>query len=752
MSIYDTLNEEQKEAVLATEGPLLILAGAGSGKTRVVTHRIAYLLDEKNVSPWNILALTFTNKAAGEMRERVDQLVGFGADQIWISTFHSTCVRILRRFADKIGYDNHFTIYDGDDQKSVIKEVIKRLQIDTKNMKERAFLSVIRENKDELVDEEQFATFAGGDYIQATIAKVYQAYQAVLRTSNAMDFDDLIVNTVKLFTRHPDILAQYQERFRYISVDEYQDTNTAQFRLVELLAAKYRNLCVVGDDDQSIYKFRGANIHNILNFEKQYPQARVIRLEQNYRSTQNILNAANAVIAHNHSRKKKSLWTKRDVGNLIRFRQLESASEEAQFIADSIVAEVGSGKSTYGDYAVLYRTNAQSRLIEERFVHKNIPYDLVGGVNFYARREIKDILAYLRVIANENDDLALSRIINVPKRGIGTTTSERLARYASEHSISLLSALLDAKNIPLLKEKVYSKLQPFAQQMDAFAQHSTELSIADLIQAIVDGIEYEAYLNHDNEEDAADRMENIMELVNKATEYEKDREDATLSGFLEEISLIADIDRTQGSQNLVLLMTLHSAKGLEFPYVFLSGMEEGVFPNDAVSREPADIEEERRLAYVGITRAKEELTLTCASYRMIHGETRHHKVSRFVKEIPQSLLDQEKAYAPKAVEPTVVDTRPKAILRPRATPHADKPFIAQGISSLNNRSGISKGSDVATQEPPLYQVGDRVNHLKYGDGQVVEIVQEPRDYKVTVDFDRVGQKIMFAAFARLKRL
>ena len=755
MSIYDTLNKEQKEAVLHTEGPLLLLAGAGSGKTRVLTHRIAYLIDELGVNPWNILAITFTNKAAGEMRERVDNIVGFGASQVWVSTFHSTCMKILRRYIDRIGYDNKFTIYDTDDQKTVMKGVCKRLNIDTKMYKEKSLLNAISSAKDNLVDVREFEIKAMGDFNKQVQARAYREYQETLKKNNALDFDDIIVKTVELFKSCPEVLNSYQERFRYIMVDEYQDTNTAQFELIRLLADKYRNLCVVGDDDQSIYKFRGANIRNILDYELHYPEARVIKLEQNYRSTQSILDAANAVIQNNVGRKEKALWTDNGAGSRVHFRQLENAYEEAEYIADDITHKVRKDGAGFGDFAVLYRTNAQARVLEERMVVEGIPYRVVGGINFYARQEIKDILAYLKTIDNGRDEVALRRIINVPKRSIGDATVEKIADYASMRDITLYDAMCEADEIASLG-RAASKIKGFVNMIQVFRSGLSSYGIADLIKAVVEHTEYEEYLNSMDDETAQDRLANIDELITKAVTYEETHDDVSLSEFLEEIALVADIDSVENGDNRVLLMTLHSAKGLEFPVVYLAGMEDGLFPSymTIVSDSREEIEEERRLAYVGITRAKQELTLTCAKSRMIRGETQYNPISRFVREIPTTLLDN----APKAVKRpleenfSTADFRPKAILRPKVTAKADKPFIAKGIGSLNQLAGIQKGAAVQAASEPEYGVGDRVKHIKYGEGSVTAISKEPRDYKVTVMFDNAGQKIMYASFAKLKRL
>lgn len=758
MSIYDTLNKEQKEAVLHTEGPLLLLAGAGSGKTRVLTHRVAYLIDEMGVNPWNILAITFTNKAAQEMRERVDTIAGFGADQVWVETFHATCMRILRRNIDRLGYDQNFTIYDTDDQKALLKNVCKRLDIDTKVHKERTLLNAISSAKDELVDVREYELKAMGDYNKTLIARVYREYQETLKKSNALDFDDIICKTVELLKSCPDVLHSYQERFRYIMVDEYQDTNTAQFELIRLLADGYRNLCVVGDDDQSIYKFRGANIRNILDFERVYPDAKVIKLEQNYRSTQSILDAANAVIQNNENRKDKALWTEKGAGNRIHFRTFDNAYEEAEYIADDIVRKVKKEGANYKDCAVLYRTNAQSRLLEERMVVEGIPYNVVGGINFYSRAEIKDILAYLKTIDNGRDEVALRRIVNVPKRSIGAASLEKVADYAEMKDISLYDAMCEADQMNGLG-RAEAKINGFVNMIQVFRSGLKSYTIPDLIQAILNRIDYAEYLRSNDDETADDKLANIDELITKAVTYEETHDEPTLSEFLEEIALVSDIDNVEDGDNRVLLMTLHSAKGLEFPVVYLSGMEDGLFPSymTIVSDDPTEIEEERRLAYVGITRAKEDLTLTCAKSRMIRGETQYNPVSRFVREIPSKLLDNTLPASKRYEDDRIgsfegFDPRPKAIVRPRTTAKADKPFIAKDMSRLNQLAGLQKGMAYQAPEALDYQVGDRVSHIKYGEGTVLAISQEPRDYKVTVAFDQAGQKIMYASFAKLKRM
>lgn len=745
MSIYDSLNEMQKKAVFQTEGPVLILAGAGSGKTRVLTHRIAYLIEEKGVNPWNILAITFTNKAAGEMRERVDHLVGFGSESIWVSTFHSACVRILRRFIDRLGYDTNFTIYDTDDQKSLMKEVCKYLQIDTKTYRERALLSAISSAKNEMISPQEFLLQAEGDFSKQKIAEVYLEYEKQLRANNALDFDDLLVRAVQLFETQPDVLDYYQERFRYIMVDEYQDTNTVQFHLIRILSSKYRNLCVVGDDDQSIYKFRGANIKNILNFESEFPDATVIKLEQNYRSTSNILNAANAVIHNNIGRKDKTLWTENPEGEKIACKQFDNAYDEADYIAAAIQKKVKEERASYKDCAVLYRTNAQSRMFEERFVSTNIPYKVIGGVNFYARREIKDLLAYLRTIENGRDDLAVRRIINVPKRGIGLTSINRVQEYALQKETGFYEALLAADLIPGIG-RALSKLESFVALIEHFKEEAGRLTPLALLTDIIETLDYENYLEEINMEDAESRIENIEELKSKLASYEESCEEAgeqpTLSGFLEEVALVADIDNLDEESDYVVLMTLHSAKGLEFSYVFLAGMEDGLFPSymTITADDPMELEEERRLCYVGITRAMKELTLTCAKRRMVRGETQYNIASRFLKEIPESLIG--------TVSWTLRERPQMEIARNQTYAKAKAAFHSQAF-------GIKRPVQqfkVASGEGPGYDVGDRVRHMKFGEGLVTAITEGGRDYEVTVKFDRFGVKKMFAAFAKLQKI
>lgn len=744
MSIYDTLNEQQREAVYHTEGPLLILAGAGSGKTRVLTHRIAYLIEERGVNPWNILAITFTNKAAGEMRERVDDIVGFGSESIWVSTFHSTCVRILRRHIDRLGYDTNFTIYDTDDQKTLMRDICKYLQIDTKIYRERNLLAAISAAKNEMVSPEGFRLRAEGDFSRQRIASVYEEYEKQMKANNALDFDDLLVKAVQLLKTQPDVLDYYQERFRYIMVDEYQDTNNVQFQFVSTLAAKYRNLCVVGDDDQSIYKFRGADIRNILNFENVFEDAKVIKLEQNYRSTGTILDAANAVIRNNRGRKDKTLWTDNGQGEKIELRQFDTGYDEAEYIVGDIRGHVDSGDCSYNDNAVLYRTNAQSRLFEEKLVSANIPYKLVGGVNFYARREIKDLLSYLKTIDNGKDDLAVRRIINVPKRGIGLTSVNRVQEYALQRGVSFYEAVLGADLIPGIGRGL-PKLESFAALIEHFRSEAGKMSILELLEDIIETTGYIEELKTEGEIEAEARIENIDELKNKAADYEEscqERGEApTLGGFLEEVALVADIDSLDEDSDYVVLMTLHSAKGLEFPHVYLAGMEDGLFPSymTVTSDNPEELEEERRLCYVGITRAMKQLTLTCARRRMVRGETQYNKMSRFLKEIPADLLStgmrferEEKEEAP----------------RQSSWQQARQAFHTKAFSSPRPVQQFK----VAGGNGPGYDVGDRVRHVKFGEGLVTAIVEGGRDYEVTVEFDSAGTKKMFAAFAKLQKI
>ncbi|MBR6094485.1 MAG: DNA helicase PcrA [Lachnospiraceae bacterium] len=770
MHLEKYLNPEQKKAAETLEGPVLILAGAGSGKTRTITYRIANLL-EQNVSPWNILAITFTNKAAGEMRERVDRLVGFGADSIWVATFHSTCVRILRRHADLLGYDQSFSIYDADDQKTLMKNICKEMNIDTKKLKEKTILNTISSNKDELVSPEEYDRMVGSDPIEKKIAEAYHIYQKQLKSNNAMDFDDLIVNTVRLFQKHPEVLASYQERFRYIHVDEYQDTNTAQFELVRLLADRYRNLCVVGDDDQSIYRFRGANIHNILDFEKNYPEATVIKLEQNYRSTQNILNAANAVIANNQGRKDKSLWTDKGEGHKVHFRLLSSQKEEAEFIAEDIARKIRKREAQYKDCAVLYRTNAQSRELEERFLYDNMPYQIVGGQNFYGRKEIKDCLAYLKTIANGNDDLMVRRIINVPKRGIGNTSVDKAAVYAANNEISLFDALAHADRIPGLG-KTAQKMIEFAEMVERIRSRMEDAEYYDDLPELLDDVLNESGYLEDlrvsNDEEDADRIGNLDELISKAAVYEEkyaqenpeSETGPTLTDFLNEVSLVADIDNVSEENDRVLLMTLHAAKGLEFDHVYIAGMEDGLFPGDgSIFGGPEEMEEERRLAYVGMTRAKEELTLTAAGYRVMRGQAVNNPVSQFVREIPEEFLEgnlpRYRSFEDDfsgSVRTSFSGTSGIGISRPKApTPRRDVKPEDKPYAAIKSLGALKKGSAL-TAGTTDYGVGDRVRHIKFGEGVVKNMESRDGATYVTVEFDTAGVRVLSAAFAKLQKL
>ena len=782
MSIYDSLNKEQAEAVKKTEGPVLILAGAGSGKTRVITHRIAYLLDECGVNPWNILAITFTNKAAGEMRERVDKLIGFGAESVWISTFHSMCVRILRRHIENLGYESSFTIYDTDDQKSLMKEVCKYLKIDTKDLREREILGEISSAKNELTTPLQYREENEGlGFRYVRIADAYEEYQKRLKKNNALDFDDLLMKTVELFHSHDEILASYQNRFRYIMVDEYQDTNNAQFELVRLLAGKHRNLCVVGDDDQSIYAFRGANIRNILDFEKVYPDAFVVKLEQNYRSTQNVLDAANAVIRNNTGRKAKSLWTDRGEGTKIHLREFTTARDEAAFVADDIAEKCRSDRHlNYGDFAVLYRTNAQARALEERFVLTGIPYNVVGGTNFYDRREIRDMIAYLKTVENGQDEIAVRRVLNVPKRGIGLTTIGRLADYAVARDITFFEAMERCRNITSLG-RATAKIESFVSLILQLREFKESHGLADLLREIIDKTDYNNYLLSSDDEDGEDRISNIDELISKIADYEETAEEPTLSGFLEEVALVSDLDNAEDGSEKVLLMTLHSAKGLEFPHVYLTGLEDGIFPSYMAinSGDEEAEEEERRLAYVGITRAKDDLTLTYSRSRLLRGEVQYNPPSRFLEEIPEELIDSGDDTAPhfgsresqfsrigdyddgdftpigsysagtgfQSQSGRTARPRLKAVYKKPSTDESKKPYIARAAGSGKSLASLSKGMPAPSE--PDYTVGDRVRHIKYGEGTVKAMELTPKDYKVTVLFDEAGQKIMFAAFARL---
>lgn len=748
MSIYDKLNEQQKEGVFTTEGAVLILAGAGSGKTGVLTHRIAHLIDDLGVNSYNILAITFTNKAAKEMKERVDRLVGMGADSAWIMTFHAACVRILRRYICRIGYDNNFTIYDTDDQKSVIKDILKRKNLDPKQYKDRTILSVISNAKDNLISPDDMYQSSGGNYNTMKTAEIYREYQEQLKKNNAVDFDDIIGLTVKLFNEDKEVLRYYQERFRYIMVDEYQDTNRAQFNLIRLLAGGHGNLCVVGDDDQSIYKFRGADINNILDFEKYFNDAKIIKLEQNYRSTQKILDVANEVIKNNAGRKDKRLWTSVKDGTKVIFNVYENGYEEARGIAEDIAHRHLHDRKDYSDFAILYRTNAQSRSLEEKLIEKNIPYRIYGGINFYARREIKDILAYLKTIDNARDDLAVKRILNVPKRGIGAASVAKVDDYAYENDITFYVALRQAKEVPGLQRAV-SKVEGFVTQIEVLKSKSQYIGVGKLIEEIIETVGYSDYIDAESESDeqATERRQNIDELISKAVQYEETVDEPSLSGFLEEVALVADIDNLDENNDMVSLMTIHSAKGLEFPIVYLAGMEDGLFPSymSISTGDESDIEEERRLCYVGITRAKETLIMSAARMRTVRGETQMNRTSRFVREIPKELLAESAQMLKKNSEYSSLTGKD----------HMELPVRKRGQVAFNSyqREAISNTVfDKKTDSAPDYVVGDRVRHIKFGEGTVADMINGGRDYEVTVDFDTAGRKKMFAGFAKLVKI
>lgn len=740
------LNDKQKEAVLHFEGPLLILAGAGSGKTRVLTHRIAYLIEEHQVPPYHILALTFTNKAANEMRERVNNIIEYGAGSIWVSTFHSTCVRILRRFIDHLGYDNAFTIYDSDDQKTLMKDICKQLNIDTKKYKERTFLNAISSAKDELKTPEQYADEVAKEYNKKIFGRVYKEYQKRLKQNNALDFDDLIMLTVQLFQQNAEILNHYQERFPFILVDEYQDTNTAQFTLLSLLASRYRNLCVVGDDDQSIYRFRGANIHNILNFEKIFPATKVIRLEQNYRSTKNILAAASGVIKHNSMRKEKTLWTTAEAGAPISYGRYDNEYEEAQGIAADIHRQVKDGMS-YNDFAILYRTNAQSRVFEEKLIYEGIPYRIIGAVNFYARKEIKDILCYLKTINNSADDIAIKRIINIPRRGIGQTTIGRISDYAFSQEMPFYEALRRVDEIPGCN-RASAKIHSFVSLIEHFRMklRGEMYSLEDMTQELLDVTGYVRELEAEDTDEANGRIENIESLMNKIVQYEEDNNGGTLNDLLEDIALVADIDTVSDDAEQVLLMTLHSAKGLEFPNVYICGMEETIFPGASAvfGDDPSELEEERRLCYVGITRAMKKLTLTSANQRMRNGEMNFNRPSRFINEIPRHLVKQTygAVLKPEVESKPTEFSRTKASLytKDRKNPFANNPYIQKGMGSASPAGA------------PDYQVGDRVSHTKFGQGIVRSLTKLTNDYEVVIEFDGFGQRKLRSSFAKLTKL
>jgi DNA helicase II / ATP-dependent DNA helicase PcrA len=727
--LLNGLNPQQQKAVKTTDGPLLIMAGAGSGKTRVLTHRIAYLMVEKGVNPYNILAITFTNKAAREMKDRIQHLMGGAAEEIWISTFHSMCVRILRRDIDRIGFSRNFTILDTTDQQSVIKGILKDKNIDPKKFDPRAILGSISSAKNELIDPEQYAKTAGG-YYEQVVSDIYTEYQNRLRKNNALDFDDLIMTTIQLFRRVPEVLEYYQRKFQYIHVDEYQDTNRAQYMLVKMLAERFKNLCVVGDSDQSIYRWRGADIGNILSFEKDYPNAKVILLEQNYRSTKRILAAANEVIANNVNRKPKNLWTENDEGNKIVYYRADSEQSEAQFVAGKIKEMVESGKRRLSDIAILYRTNAQSRVMEEVLLKSNIEYSIVGGIKFYDRKEIKDILSYLRLIANPDDDISLQRVINVPKRGIGSSTIDKIANFALTHDMSMYQAL-EAIDLIGLSPKITKAVSEFRDFIQNYTRMQEYLSVTELVDEVLDKSGYREMLKAEKSLEAESRLENLEEFLSVTKNFEETSEDKSLIAFLTDLALVADIDRLDEDgqkTDAVVLMTLHSAKGLEFPVVFLIGMEEGVFPHSRSLMEEAEMEEERRLAYVGITRAEEELYITNAQMRTLFGQTKMNPESRFIKEIPEDLLEPMHMAVTQSAPfgmPSRQQVR-RRVMRPETT--------STGGDSIN------------------WKVGDKAEHGKWGIGTVVSVKGEGEGTELDIAFPSpIGVKRLLAKFAPIKK-
>lgn len=725
------MNDRQREAVFTTEGPLLILAGAGSGKTTVLVNRIAYILQSELCRPWNILAITFTNKAAGELKERICAAVPEGGADIWAATFHSTCARILRRYGDRLGYSSHFTVYATDDQKRLVKDIIKQLNIDEKQLPVKAVISEISKAKDKMITPEEMRKTAEYDYRKLSVAKVYEIYQARLKTADAMDFDDLLCKTVELFEQFPDVLEGYQRQFRYIMVDEYQDTNRVQYKFVSMLAEKYGNICVVGDDDQSIYRFRGATIENILSFENTFKGAKIIRLEQNYRSTKTILNAANEVISNNVSRKGKTLWTENPEGDKIELHTCEDERDEARFVAQTILDGIEDGRS-YSDFAVLYRTNAQSNAIEQALSRSGIPHRIIGGHRFYDREEIRDMVAYLQVVNNPHDDVRLGRIINVPKRGIGARTLQIASDIAAGLGESVYTVIKEADGYPQLS-RAAAKLKEFIRLIDGLieAHDSGDYSLAELYNLILEHTEYEAYLRAEKE-NADVKIENIEELSSNIIKFEEDYgEDADLSSFLEEISLMTDIDNYDADADTCVMMTLHSAKGLEFPVVIITGMEDGLFPSIASMMNPDEIGEERRLAYVGITRAKQKLYLTKTRSRMLFGSTTYNKESRFVSEIPDELLSKTGESSRFSSFADSAGLYGKPAFTPKKINAYQKPAVQSGVT---------------------YNVGDSVLHKVFGKGLVMSAEKMGNDTLLEIAFDKAGTKKLMANFCKMEKL
>lgn len=736
----DRLNSAQKKAVLNTDGPLLILAGAGSGKTTVLVNRIAYILLEKDVMPYNILAITFTNKAANEMKNRIESIFGAGAKDMWISTFHSMCVKILRRYIDRLGYGNNFVIYDTLDSVTVMKQCIKELGLSDKNFPPKMILSSISKAKDELIGPDSFEKIHSSDFRMSRISKAYSLYQKKLKGNNALDFDDLIVKTVELFLNNPDILEKYQNQFKYILVDEYQDTNNSQYMLISKLAAKHKNLCVVGDDDQSIYKFRGANIRNILEFEKDFKNAAIIKLEQNYRSTQVILDAANNVISNNRGRKGKKLWTSTGHGDKIFVYKASDQHDEGRFVAQEIDRLVTEGKNKYGDFVILYRTNAQSRVVEEMLLKQAVPYRVLSGQRFYDRKEIKDIIAYLRVVSNTGDNISLQRIINEPKRGIGKTTIDKILEIANKNELSFFDVISNAEKYQEL-QRVLVKLISFTSMINKLIEVQKELSLKDFVLRVLEETGYTLQLIAEDSVESQGKIENLNEFISVVAEYQKNEEDPTLFGFLESVSLVADIDNYDEDTDSVVLMTIHSAKGLEFPVVFLVGLEEGLFPGIRAISNYEEIEEERRLCYVAITRAKQKLYITHTFSRMLYGQTTYPKASRFLIEVPKELLIEKSA----STKPLQSNINNFADIGSEKVKSA---FDNASKSTLFNAFDIRK-----SKKPELdFSEGDRVLHKKFGQGVIISVVPLGNDKKIQIKFDNGEIKNLMAMFANLKKL
>lgn len=735
MDYLKGLNDRQREAILHKEGPLLILAGAGSGKTRVLTHRIAYLIEEKRVFPGNILAITFTNKAANEMKERVADLLGGNIDNLWMGTFHSICVRILRRDIDKIGFQRSFSIYDRDDQITLMKECIKELNLSKDMYKERAIIPIISTLKDSMTSPDTYIKQNYSDYYSKNVGELYSLYQKKLKSNNALDFDDLIIRTVELFKQESDVLGYYQKRFKHIFVDEFQDTNKIQYQFVKMLSQGHKNLCVVGDDDQSIYGWRGADISNILDFEKDFLQTKIIKLEQNYRSTQNILNTANHVIKNNYSRKSKRLWTDNDQGNKVILENSLDSDEEARFVADKIEELIGEGYKPSA-FAILYRTNVQSRSFEEAFMRRNISYKLVGGLKFYDRKEIKDIVAYLRTIQNPVDDISLNRIINTPRRGIGLTTMGKIQEYANEMDKSIYSALLDVDKIPGLSKRARNSLTSFIDMINKFMAMKEVMGIEEFIEKVVYGVGYIKQLEDDDSIESQTRLDNIKEFISVAIDFELNDPEGTLEDFLSNVSLLSDVDKTEDIDNSVTLLTVHSAKGLEFPIVFMVGMEEGLFPMSRAMNDESELEEERRLCYVAITRAEELLYICFAKIRTIYGKTNYTLPSRFIDEMPKDLIEKKRQKESKASK----------IVGNRSIEPAREQLIK--VKDYSKKQNISRKKD--SVDSSKIKEGTKVKHGKWGVGTIVQLKDRDDDTEMVIAFDKVGLKRLLLSIAPIE--